>query len=643
VDFFARQEQSRRTTRYLVVLFSLAFLACALATATVIAFLFELLPRLDTPLLSTTADQFGPHANIGAFLGIMGGTMALMGIASAYRSATLARGGAGVARMLGGTEVQADTTDPLHRRLLNVVEEMSIASGVPVPDVFVLEAEPGINAFAAGLQPSDAAVAVTRGALERLNRAELQGVIAHEFSHILNGDMRLNQRLLGFSFGILVLALAGRWMLRSSTYMRRGRDRSGSAALALGVALTVIGAIGVFFSRLIKAAVSRQRETLADASAVQFTREPSALAGALKKIGGYTATLSSADSEEVAHMLFGTGSNAFRGWFATHPPLVERIRALEPGFDAAQFPRADAVPPQAQTWQDRLRTQELGASAAAGAAEPIIERAGRIESASVGVALRNALPEALDHAAHSHESSLLLILAMACNPHDAEHERQLRLIEQRLGTQRAALWLRLQRELERLDPRLRLPLLELSIPALKQRPDEQLAFLFDLLQQLSSMHSEYSLFDFVLPRVLDAYLGGRASAHLRRAARHSSLSDTQAADQLLQAVAAFGHDDAQTAHAAYAAGIAALGQAPGTATAVALPVADGDLLHALDRALARLALRHTRGKRALLEAVLATIRFDRQIRTEELELFRAIAATLDCPMPPLLPPAAPAH
>ncbi|MGI9257610.1 MAG: M48 family metallopeptidase, partial [Gammaproteobacteria bacterium] len=317
MDFFTEQERARRASRTLVILFLLAVAVIVLAVTLVVA----ILVRLYT-------DPYGPQSlvNGGSFTvwlsdrgtllaAVAAATALFIALASIYRMATLSRGGAQVARMLGATEVSHDTQDRLRRRLLNVVEEMAIASGVPVPDVFVLEAESGINAFAAGLSTSDAAVAVTRGALEKLSRAELQGVIAHEFSHIMNGDMRLNLRLMGMSFGILILALVGRWLLRSMRFTRRSRSNGGvAAAVALGLAFILIGYIGLFFGRLIKAGVSRQREILADASAVQFTRDSAGLAGALKKIGGYTGRLMTNDSEEIAHMLFSRGSRAFSGW-----------------------------------------------------------------------------------------------------------------------------------------------------------------------------------------------------------------------------------------------------------------------------------------------------------------------------------------
>src|SRR5690606_14503213 len=257
--------------------------------------------------------------------------LGVVGVGSMYRMASLRGGGESVALQMGGVPVPEDTTDLHLRRLRNVVEEMSIASGVPVPKVYVMEHEPGINAFAAGYSPSDAVIAVTRGALDRLNRDELQGVVAHEYSHILNGDMRLNIRLVGLLFGILMLGLIGRKILQHGAVVR---SRDALPLLAGALLVLVVGYVGLFFGRMIKASVSRSREVLADASAVQFTRQTRGLAGALKKIGGLhdgSRLEQRADAEEVSHMLFGDGTG-LRGLFATHPPLLRRIQALEPGF-----------------------------------------------------------------------------------------------------------------------------------------------------------------------------------------------------------------------------------------------------------------------------------------------------------------------
>jgi Zn-dependent protease with chaperone function len=261
-------------------------------------------------------------------------TTGVVGLASLFRIASLRSGGGQVARQLGGTLVDSDTRDFKRSRLRNVVEEIALASGVPVPEIYVLEQESGINAFAAGYTPADAAVAVTRGALEKLDRDELQGVIAHEFSHVLNGDMRLNIRLMGMLFGILLLALIGRRVLLHARFGRSSKN--GAAVLLIAAGLMMVGYVGLFFGRWIKAAVSRQREYLADASAVQFTRDPGGIGDALKKIAVYSdGSYLKADSEEVSHMLFGDGQRMML--FSTHPPLHERIRRIDPGFRPAEL------------------------------------------------------------------------------------------------------------------------------------------------------------------------------------------------------------------------------------------------------------------------------------------------------------------
>ncbi|MDG4765454.1 M48 family metallopeptidase [Solwaraspora sp. WMMD406] len=328
MNFFERQRQVRRVSARLVALFVLAVVG--------IVAVVDLAVLIGFDGLSMSPAGLAGLLTVTSLV-----TVAVIGLAALVRSVALRGGGGRVARELGGVLVPSDTTDPQLRRLRNVVEEISIASGVPVPEVYLLPGEEGINAFAAGWSTSDAAIAVTRGALERLNRDELQGVIAHEFSHVVNGDMRLNIRLMGLLFGILFLAVIGRGMLRGGL-VSGGRSRNSNDSrnpLALvGLAMIVAGYVGVLVGRMIKASVSRQREYLADASAVQFTRQTAGLAGALKKIGGLPAgsALGSPKTEEVGHMLFGSGSR-FTALFATHPPIVDRITALDPSFDPAEL------------------------------------------------------------------------------------------------------------------------------------------------------------------------------------------------------------------------------------------------------------------------------------------------------------------
>jgi len=334
MDFFERQDQARRNTKLLVVYF-------ILGVALLIVAVYAAVLGIFTGVSSRHHQVYGEQVQIALwnpqlFLFAAVGTLAVIGLGSGFKTLELAQGGSTVATMLGGRLVAPTTSDPDERKLRNVVEEMAIAAGVPVPQVYLLPQEQGINAFAAGHSTSDAVVAVTAGAVKLLTRDELQGVIGHEFSHILNGDMRLNLRLMGIVFGILCLAVIGRVLL----YTRSRSSKDKNPLPLLGLALIVIGWIGVLFGRLIQAAVSRQREFLADASSVQFTRNPAGLAGALRKIGGlsFGSKLQAAHAEEASHMFFGNGmGESFFHMMDTHPPLAERIRAIDPSFDGS-FP-----------------------------------------------------------------------------------------------------------------------------------------------------------------------------------------------------------------------------------------------------------------------------------------------------------------
>ena len=304
MDFFERQDQARRSTRRLIAYFMLAVILIILSiyiAGITIFFGFNVNADPELPFQWWNPDLF---------LWITGATLCVVVIGSLYKIFALSKGGEVVARWLGGRLIDSSTSDPQERRLLNVVEEMAIASGTPVPSVFLLEEEKSINAFAAGFTPADAVIGVTRGTLQILSREELQGVIAHEFSHILNGDMRLNIRLIGVLNGILVIAMIGYAILRS-TRTSSSKKNGGGAVLAFGVALLIIGYVGVFFGKFIKSAVSRQREFLADASAVQFTRDPDGIAGALKKIGGlaHGSRIQNPKAEEMSHLFFSDGKH----------------------------------------------------------------------------------------------------------------------------------------------------------------------------------------------------------------------------------------------------------------------------------------------------------------------------------------------
>lgn len=460
MNFFEHQDRARRQSQRLLILFFLAVTAVVSVFAALTAVLF-------------TPDLMIPVA-MGVLLLIVG--------ASWIRITGLRNGGGRVAEALGGTLVPSDTHDPLRRRLLNVVEEMAIAAGVPVPEVYVLEQEHGINAFAAGYSSSDAAVAVTRGLLEHLDRTELQGVIAHEFSHILNGDMRINIRLMGFLFGLLMIAVMGQRMMLSTRYSRNSKDTG--AVVAISLVIMVLGYVGLFFGRLIKAAVSRQREYLADAAAVQFTRNPQAVSGALKKIAALSAgSTLQGDSEEVGHMLFGAGYSAWL--FATHPPLNQRIRAIEPSFDPAEL---DYIAKQLDRHREAERarqemaeqpgepTSSVGVGALGPALGGMIDQLGApdFQQLVMAGALLQALPEALLDAAHSDERVEALVLALLLSSDVSRAQQQLLRLREREGGCLADAVEAIDQDHDILSWQSRLLLVELSAPAWRRRPAAEL-------------------------------------------------------------------------------------------------------------------------------------------------------------------------
>ena len=639
MNFFAAQDQARKATRRLVVLYALAVALVVFGVALIVGF---------------ASYKFGYASNgytiadyMRADWQLLSGTIAVSLLfilgATWYKTSLLSSGGGRVAMDMGGTLVSSDTMDPLRRRLRNVVEEMSIASGVPTPDIYVLEQEAGINAFAAGYAPGDAAIAVTQGTLELLERDELQGVIAHEFSHILNGDMRLNIRLMGVLFGIMVLGIIGRMIIRgghSASFISRGRNRNAPIVFIIGLALALLGAIGVFIARVIKAGVSRQREYLADASAVQFTRQSQGLANALKKIGGYStgSLFNAADPEEISHMLFGTGAK-LSGMLATHPALVERIRLLDPSFRESDYPVVDDGLRKTVLQGATARIDTGMASAfVAGAvtAAAIGDSVGNPESQHVEYAaqIRSAIPDLLYDAAHSTENAYLLVIALILDRSGTSLQQQLVLAEEKLGPRRAELLRRYYAELATESAELRLPLLEIAFPALRLRPAPQLTFLIELTGQLAELDGNLDLYEYCFYRVLKSNLGqAMHPAGKRRGPRVTRKSARAAATRLLALVARAGHVNDVQRKQAYEAGAAKFG----AWAADSEYVPDHDYSVAvLDRCLDILSELKSKGHSSLLEAISAVVLFDDHITVTETELVRAICASLDCPLPPIL-------
>ncbi len=635
MNFFEHQDRARRRTRLLVVLFGLALISIVAVVDLVVLVALGVRPEQSGGLVFSLATL---RENQWLLVWVSLLTLGVIGLASLLRILSLRGGGATVARGLGGVPVAADTTDPQLRRLRNVVEEMAIAAGMPVPRIFVLEQEEGINAFAAGYSPADAAVAVTRGALDNLTRAELQGVIGHELSHILNGDMRLNIRLMGILFGILVIAMIGR--ILTSARPRGGANKGVAAAAVIGLALVATGYVGLFFGRLIQASVSRQREFLADASAVQFTREPAGIAGALKKIAAIQAgSRLHGETQEIAHMLFAAGLP--QRWLATHPPLVERIRAIEPAFDPREIKRLRAQPPPHQP----LETAGLAAAAEPIAPMPrrdrtpssdldadrIIARIGRPETAQIRIAaaLKQAIPAPLARAADSTDWVVELICALLISPDTQVRDAQLLMIAEVLGAaseQRVTL---LRSAAPSLAAELRLPLLEIAFPTLLRRPAVELNRLLDLIERLIQADDRVEVFEYVLARLLGQQIrDALAPAETRVAGDRRLAERAREARDLLVILAAHGSPDQGAARAAYAAGLAVLG----IGVAEQAPIGARDWPRRLDLALARLDELRLADKERLLRALLATAR-QAGVNQTEIELLRAIVAALHIPLP----------
>ena len=564
---------------------------------------------------------------------------------SLFKTAALSSGGGKVATAMGGTLVAADTTDPLRRRLRNVVEEMAIASGVPVPEIYVLEEESGINAFAAGYNTGDAAVAVTRGTLELLDRDELQGVIAHEFSHILNGDMRLNIRMMGVLFGIMVISMIGRMILRGGyhTSLTRSRSKGSGGIVFVGLGLALLGFIGMFFARVIKAAVSRQREYLADASAVQFTRQTDGIAGALKKIGGYSESsyITAADPEEVSHMLFGSGAKFF-GMFATHPPLTERIKALDPNFDESDYPHINLRDDQIQTGTihvDAVSSGMVSALASEASTPPaaaITESIGQPDNEHIEYAqqLRQSIPESLYDAAHSSELAYLLTLALVLDRSGESLDRQWSLLEEQLGSDRTRLIRRFYDELLQTGPQYRLPILEIAFPALKLRPTPQLAYLVELSSRLIEVDGVVDIYEFCFYRILMVNLNQAIDPSGRRGPRRAPKRELrQAAVNVLAIIADHGHTDPQRAQQALDAGLAVLGS---WAKGVKIESKREYTVAILDHSLDLLISLNSKSRLKLMRAISEIATHNDKLSVAEAELIRAICATLECPLPPIL-------
>ncbi|EGQ9622436.1 M48 family metallopeptidase [Vibrio parahaemolyticus] len=613
MDFFHHQDTARQRTGLLVMLFTLAVLAITgLVSVISIGIYFYF-----------TGEPFTTQSIISYCLLSFVGVLTVVSISSFIRLSELnANGGRGVAESIGGKLISTDTSNAKHRQLLNVVEEMSIASGIPVPPVYVMAEEHGINAFAAGMSIDDAVIGVTQGALDAFSRDELQGVIAHEFRHILNGDMRLNTRLIGALFGITCIAHFGHLILDNSNSTRHvSRSSSDSnkgfaVIILIAIVCLVLGWLGTLFGNMIKAAISRQREFLADASAVQFTRNDQGIAGALKKIGSNVqgSTLNTKASDEMSHMMFGQSKlSGFSGLFATHPPLDERIRRIEPNWDGSYAQHSHA--------QRTAFDNEQVSGFAVGGGSPASQSASPSEQLSeTGQQLISQLPPELVDIAREPYSARFIAFALIFDGSDIQREMIKSYVP--LASQSTLLpWLDYDLPLH-----LRFPLLELALPALKSLSEAQKISLCKVLRELSETDNQYSLAEWCVINLLEKQL----LASFGFIKQHKTLKQLEeSVFWLLRELAWVSHSQADKAQRAYHCALAHLGFPE-----VKLEPANSNW-HLSRAALELLLQLKPKDRRMFVKACRIAIESDGEITVAEGELYRVIACFLEVPEPPL--------
>jgi Zn-dependent protease with chaperone function len=640
-NFFERQDEARRNTKRLIVLFIAAVIGLVIAGYGVgLAILMYLSEGGVSPVQP-------------ALFGLIAvGTLVIVGGGSAFKILQLKQGGHVVAESLGGQPLDRNPSDYDEQVLRNVVEEMAIASGVPTPEVYVLDEE-GINAFAAGYTVDDAVIGVTRGCMKQLNRAELQGVIAHEYSHILNGDMRLNIRLIGVLNGILLIAILGRTLLRTTFYSGMGRRRSDDnkgqlVLIAAGVGMLVIGSIGLLCGRLIKSAVSRQREFLADAAAVQFTRNPKGIGGALKKIGGYEAgsTIEHPKAEESSHLFFSDGVSSVLfsgGAFATHPPLDERIRRIDDEFEGEQKQSARGAAAGAAGAAGASGFAGEGGSSGGGTsgrnsprAADVVSHTGELTADDVnfGAKLRNALPELLLDAAHEPLGATAIVygLLLSSQTGSDSYEAQMDVLREHATQEERDEVARLREDLHALPHRLRLPLLNIAAPALRHLSTDRQKTVHEAAQALVRADNQLTVFEYALETIVRHRLDHIAnpSANRTRFKKFSQVQDEVIA--LLSMIAQAGADTNRDASHAFRAGLGAFDAVNDPSQYERVSAHPNQLDEALDR----LTQTHPALKQQVLDACARCILDDDDVTDAEADLLMAVAEALGCPVPPFV-------
>jgi len=607
MNFFRAQDEARGRTTKLVVLLVLAIVVLA------VSFYVLAVVGHGKLYLRGGYDWLQPKL----FFATTGTALLVIAVGSLLRIAELSKGGGAIAERLGGRLVGAGTKDLAERRYLNVVQEMALAAGLPVPLCYVIDGDATINAFAAGNDPQDAAVGVTRGALTHLTRDELQGVIAHEFSHIGNGDMKLSLRIIGAVAGLTALAQLGYIFMRLAGQVR-GKN---SAPVALGMVVTglvvlIIGSGGIFFAKVIQASVSRQREYLADASAVQFTRNPLGLASALKKVAGLSGAKREASASELEsqHLFFASSGGFMEFLFSTHPPINERIRLIDPAFDGI-IP--DVVPVQVVEPEPAAGFAPTGR-----VAPPPLPSATRALPTDLqiqdSVGFRGSIPSEIHAASQDPVSAMGLVLGLILRRDPALRAAQLEKARGLAGGEvvREAAWL--EPLLRELPAGSRVPVLDLSMPALRQLSPEQ-----EALFRLAITQVGYDAEDGLIVLLIQASMRRYLSKEKNPVSRAGDLP--AACGLVLSAVVRTSSEGPEAQERAYQLGVGALGL---IGVEAALLGADRIDLQKVDDALAVIAGQSVYDRRKFVRACGIAMLSDNRAEPAEVEIVRAVADSL---------------
>lgn len=650
MNFFEAQDSARRSTALLIFLFVLA-IAFLLVLSNFL--IFEFLYFIEFGMLTFSLSQLDLvfERNLSAVFSAA--ILLFIVLGSLYKLAQLSSGGSAIAQYLGGVIVPRSSSDPLHKKILNVVEEMAIASGTPVPQVYILN-EPGINAFAAGWKTTNAVIGITQGALERLSRDELQGVIAHEFSHIFNGDMRLNIRLIAVLHGILMIGMLGRMILRSLRYVRTSRNSKGGGQavlviLGIGGALAVVGYSGTFFGNWIKSLISRQREYLADASAVQFTRSNEGIANALKKIGGAVpgSAILAASVDEYSHAYFAKGETGGLSYlsFSTHPPLTQRILRIQPGWDGKYLfdegKSSAGSASQGQAGKDKRKTafatsiaMGTGAGVALNDAMNALDNIGEVskEQVDAASAWRKQLPETVLAQVENPYGAQALVLTMLLDKNADIEKKQYAVLHEVIGELHTENVRQVRQEIDALPPGQTLPLIDLTLPTLREMTVEQYQRFKLCLQQLVKADKKVDLREWIIQRVVLQHLDEQYGHRKKPLAKYFVLGSAKYASELMLSLLAYlEHNDPQQARQAFDGAKRSVG-----AGALKLLPKDAISLDGLNDAMDELAFLKPPLKKRFLQACVNCISHDGKVTLQAYELTRAIASCLDCPMPPVL-------